>query len=145
MSTPRQAQFYQIGLEGCYLDCIVHLAEDYTSKYIDLYDVFLKATTDKLIGPDPATGAGACFVYKPDVILSNLTKTWWLLRKEDMTYLCDPAEYEITRYEWQEVGTLHSHFVVTDGAGMILYDPFGKSETVAHGHPVSKRIFQRSV
>jgi hypothetical protein len=133
----RQANFYQIGLSGCYLDCIVHLAEDYTKTYIDLYAVYLKGLVEKTIGAD-------CFVFKPDVILSNLTKTWWTFSKEDLAYLCQPAEYEITRYEWQEPSLLHGHFVVTDGAGLVLYDPFGKSATVVNGKPVSKRIFRRT-
>ena len=38
----------------------------------------------------------------------------------------------------------YSHFVLGDGAGGILYDPLGNSNTVAKGTCVGKRIFERA-
>lgn len=137
MNEPRQFQFYQIGLSGCYMLSIIHIAEDETGHYIDAYQTYLDTNRSGMVGPD-------CFVNDPDVLMSLLTGHKWSMSKETADYVCKPGEREVLRYEWQEVSVLHGHFVVGDGSGKVEYDPFPSCNVVANGKLVSKRIFRRT-
>ena len=134
---PRQKIFSILGEGGCYFLSIVHLAEHVTSKYIDAFAVFLLAMGNGMVKDD-------CFVADPGAVLSFLTQEVWSASKEAAGYQCKPGELEVLRYEWQEVSTLHGHFVAGNGWGAVEYDPYGTSLTVANGKMVSKRIFRRT-
>ena len=136
MNEPRQEQFYQIGRTGCYFESIIHIAEDETGRYIDSYRIYLEMIRSGAIGKD-------CYVFDPDTLMSLLTGKKWAMTKENAAYLCKPGEREVIRFEWQEVSTLHGHFVVGDTKGGIEYDPFPGCNVVANGKVVSKRIFRR--
>jgi hypothetical protein len=133
---PRQKLFRTIGETGCFLLSIIHLAEHITGKYIDAFATYLLALGRGQIGED-------CFVKDAGSILSDLTGNVYNMSKEAAGYQCKPGELEILRYEWQEVSTLHGHFVAGNGWGAVEYDPYGTSLTVANGKMVSKRIFRR--
>jgi len=119
-----------LGGEGCYLLCIVHHGEVASDRYIDPYKTYLDGVGAGWLRED-------CFVVNPEALMELVTGMAWTLHKEDAAYVAAPGELEVQRWEWQEVGVLHGHFVCPD------WDPMGKSLTVANGRLVSKRIFTR--
>jgi hypothetical protein len=135
---PRQKWFHTIGENGCYVLSILHAAERITGQYIDAFAAFMLALSKGLVKDD-------CFVTDPAGLLGYLTGETWSVTKELPGYMCKGGEVEILRYEWQEVGELHGHFVGGNGQGEIEYDPYGESLTVKNGKLVSKRIFRRIV
>lgn len=56
----------------------------------------------------------------------------------DPSYQCGPAEFE--HLCWKN-GKM-KHFTAGNGAGIVTYDPMGRSRTVATGFLESKRIFK---
>lgn len=132
---PRQKYFAQIGESGCYFLSILHLAETVLDKYIDAFAAFLLALQKGQVRED-------CYIVNPSALISDLTGMGWYVSTEAAGYVPHSGELEIIRYEWQEINTLHGHFVVGDGVGRVKYDPYGTSRTVSNGKPVSKRIFR---
>jgi hypothetical protein len=105
------------------------MAEDITGSRIDAVAVFLEAVQRQYMGTD-------CYLVRPERILESMTGTKWTASKESKDYRPAAGEREVLRYERQTVGNLVGHFVLP------YYDPLGKSETVASGQLVSKRIFR---
>lgn len=134
---PRQKWFHVIGETGCYFLSILHAAERITGQYIDAFAAFMMAISKAMVRDD-------CFVTDPAGLLGYLTGEPWAVTKEAAGYQCRGGEVEILRYEWQEVGELHGHFVVGNCLGEIEYDPYGESQTVKNGKLVSKRVFRRT-
>ena len=136
MNEPRQAIFANMGAFGCYLFCIVHLAEQITGKIISDYSALLQGKAQGLIGAD-------CYILDPAGLLAMLTGIRWDFSKEAPEYVAKLGDYIVLRYAWEEkkdgvVFAEHTHFVLAD------WDPFGASQTVKNGSVASKRIFRRA-
>lgn len=136
MSEPRQAIMKALGAEGCYLLSIVYIAEKILKERVDAVELYIAAEFSKVIQPD-------CFVNDPGKLMQMMVPGKWQMHKEPMAYKPMDDEYEITRYERSTPAGLLNHFVVTDGAGNVVYDPLGGSLCVQFGKPVSKRIFRK--
>lgn len=84
-----------------------------------------------------------CYILDPGKVLSLAVGGSWNVRHESAGYLPTSDEWEILRYERKTTSTTYAHFVVGDGRGQVAYDPLDKSQTVALGELVSKRIVKR--
>jgi len=63
--------------------------------------------------------------------------------KRDANYVCNNDEYEILDYFNKRTG--YTHFVLGDGKGKCMIDPFPGSRTVREGDVRSKRIYKKVV
>lgn len=136
MSSPRQKICEAIGAEGCYFLCIVWVAEHLLKERVDVVELYEAATYTNVMGED-------CFVNDPAKLMKMMVPGDWVMAKYGVSYEPKEDEYEITRYERKVTGADLAHFVVTDGAGGVVYDPLGESLCVKLGRPVSKRVFRR--
>lgn len=137
-----------IGKTGCYFLSICKIAELVSLVSVDPLDEYLHAVAAKSLGVD-------CMVNDAGALLSGILRGPWACLKAGpdhelpLEYRCAPREYEVLRYERDvEPGdtsaTERAHFVLGDGSGIIFWDPYGESHTVAVGRVVSKRIFRRA-
>lgn len=153
-NNPKQIEAKILGDKGCYFLSIINSLTRYCEKNneninIDIIGLYEKCTEEEWLGKD-------CFVERPDLIagyilgvpleelreafLKNRKINEVQVEKRPLDYIPAENELEITRYEKDSTGVTFSHFVETRD-GIILYDPYGKSNTVSNGKPVSKRIF----
>ena len=134
MNEPRQFQFYQIGMYGCQLLSMIHIAEGETGTYIDAYQTYLALIRKNLLRTD-------CYLLDHDPVLNSLT--WgkkWVSSLEAPDYVLQSGEHEVQHWIWQEsLSTLHEHYICPD------YDPYGASLTVKNGHMQGKRVYRRVV
>jgi hypothetical protein len=152
-NNPKQIEAKIIGDKGCYFLSIIHSVSNYSSgvedgREVDIIMLYEIALAEKWIGND-------CFVERPDLIAGYILGVpMWVLReaaakgteirqvkvaKRELSYEPAENEIEITRYEKTSTGSTYAHFVETRN-GEVLYDPYGNSNTVSKGSPVSKRI-----
>ncbi|HXK36974.1 MAG TPA: DUF261 family protein [Candidatus Paceibacterota bacterium] len=136
MNTPRQKICKALGEAGCYLLCIVHLAEKILRERIDAEELYEAAEVTEVIEAD-------CFVNDPAKLMKMMVPGNWKMEKYGMAYQLKEGEAEITRYERTTTAGTLTHFVVTDGKGGVTYDPLGDSQCVKLGKPVSKRVFRK--
>lgn len=152
-SKPKQIEAKIIGDKGCYflsiIDGVVTYADAHGKKIsVDIIGLYETCMEEKWL-------ENGCWVERPDLIAgyilgvplerlrSAFEKEMELpevrIAKRQLTYMPADNEIEFTRYEKEEIGVTFSHFVVTRD-GNVLYDPYGNSNTVSKGKPVSKRI-----
>lgn len=135
-SGPTQLHLATLGATGCYFLCLLDLAQEVSVKPIDPLAAYLFCRDKGWIGDD-------CWVKNPEAILSHYTGKTVSVRKEPKGYVALPGEDLIPRYERvvKEPGkeTVLGHFVRVLLNGD-LWDPYGKSETVAHGSVASVRV-----
>jgi len=136
MSRFVQKDFEKIAAEGCYFLSMHHAAEELTARYIDPYEVYLKAIALHYMGED-------CYVTDPAALMQLMTSVKWAVYKEGKSYQPLTGDVEILRFERVETSKTWAHFVLGDGTGAVAYDPYGDSKTVRSGGLVSKRIFRR--
>lgn len=136
MNEPRQALLCRLCEGGCYLLCLVWLAERETGLRIDAVEQYVEAMRRGWCRED-------CYLEEPARIFSAMTGWLWAVHKEGPGYVPETGELEVVRYERPTPGRIWTHFVVGDGAGGVAYDPLGGSRTVAEGQLVSKRILRR--
>jgi len=123
---------------GCYVHCIAKIAwdkggwdaEDLCEHIMSVVDLAIKygILTDTMRVMDPDR---IFLLYGLDVGYTN--------RHESPDRKCKAGEVEILYFE--APGDLQ-HFVVGDGSGNVVWDPYGESKTVRTGKLVSKRIFE---
>jgi len=138
-----------IGKTGCYFLSILRLAEETTLGH---------ARSDPLVEYESALQAGLisedCTVLDAGKLLSHVSGVQWTCFKVGpghslpVEYQCKVGELEVLRYErpiekTDMSSTDRAHFVVGDGLGNLVWDPWGTSHTVTVGSVVSKRIFRR--
>ncbi len=116
MNPPRQKHFLLMGQSGCLLFSMIDVAEGICGCYIDSYLRYKDFLSQGIIKDD-------CYVNDLNRAFSLLTGQIWECTKEEMSYQCKPNEVEITRFEKQGTINLVTHFVHTDGAGLVEYDP----------------------
>jgi hypothetical protein len=132
----RQKILLTLGESGCYLLCMVKIAEDLQGgRRIDAVEKYLECVHQGYCRED-------CFILNPTAIMHYLYGGWWQWKKEEANYKPHGGEFEILRYEWPTPSKIWSHFVLGDGQGGVAYDPLGHSNTVANGDVVSKRILK---
>jgi hypothetical protein len=125
---PRQLIYKLMGDEGCYIFCIVDIAEEVTHERVDASLAYLQGTRKSLIQKN-------CLVSDAAGFLGMLTGRKWVKRYEGPEYLKKVGEYEVQKWKRKAgVGTIE-HFI-REG-----YDPYGGSKTVQEGWLDSKRIF----
>ncbi len=150
---PKQIEAKIIGEKGCYFLSIVNgvlrfLEDKGKTAECDIIRLYEISQEEKWISND-------CFVERPDLIaaymlgvsIDKLRKALLTeseivevkIAKETLDYVPKSNEIEITRYEKESTGVTFSHFVETRN-GEVIYDPYGNSNTVTKGYPVSKRI-----
>jgi len=129
MTLHRQRVLEMLGKFGCYLLCLLKLAERILKKTLNAEIVYGEMLSRGFMDSE-------CFLFRPDLILSALTGRRYTVRKEAADYELKPGEEEVLRYELKvnSMNTL-AHFVLPD------YDPYGESQTRTRGVLVSKRIF----
>jgi len=127
----RQRVFEMLGKFGCYLLCLLKLAERILGKTLNAEIIYGEMLSRGFMDSE-------CFLFRPDLILSALTGRKYTVRKEAADYVLKPGEEEVLRYELKtdSMNTL-AHFVLPD------YDPYGQSVTRTRGFLASKRIFTR--
>lgn len=125
-----------VGETGCYFLSILKLAEFYIGDTIDPIRAYEACMKKGWIDEE-------CFVENAGAIMTAYAGGRWTARHDVMEYVPTGTELEIIRYEWKKTMATLSHFVVGDGSGCLGWDPYGNSETVRNGVPVSKRIFRR--
>lgn len=128
----RQKVMKILGEYGCYFLSLVELAERVTGKRIDAVEAYLDALIKRKTD-------GEATMLDPAAVLSRMAGGTWTVRKEGATYIPKSGEAEVLLFQ----NGAYSHFVLGDGAGGVLYDPLGNSNTVAKGTCVGKRIFER--
>lgn len=123
-----QRDFEKIGAEGCYFLSILASIP----KNIDVYQAYTECIKDGLIKDN-------CFVNDPAAILERYWGGKWVVTKVGPDAQCPENGIEYLYFERPG----HGHFVVGDGYGGVLYDPYGESKTVLVGKMKSKRIAER--
>lgn len=135
MNEPRQKQFLAIGKEGCLFLSLIWHAENETGTYIDAYMTYLNMLARGLILEN-------CYVNDIGKVFSLLMGNGWDCFKQEMDYQRQGMEKEITRMEKRPTPTVTStHFVCTDGAGKVTYDPL--SLDLSTWTPAKKYILRR--
>lgn len=131
-----------LGKGGCYVLCILKLAERLTGRLLDplleFVDAFNRGRVDC-----------AAFVWQAGALLADFTGGAWVVLKAGdgadsmgraydlpLSYVAQLGELEIDRYELEGAP---GHFVIADG-----WDPWGDSRAVREGRLVSRRIFRRT-
>jgi hypothetical protein len=132
---PRQKIMLHLGESGCYLLCLVKIAEELRTKRIDAVATYLDCVKYNLCRDD-------CYILDPAAIMHLLYGGRWSFKKEGENYKPHGGEFEILRYEWATPARIWSHFVLGNGERGVAYDPLGYSNTVARGEVVSKRILK---
>lgn len=133
---------YFIGKWGCYFLCILRLAEKAMVKLLDPFYYYILAVHNRYM-------RDTCFVDKPGELLASIVGGEWVVLKAGngldsagrpydlpLAYVLQPGEFEVDR--WEKSGDPEGHFILPDG-----WDPYGKSQTVANGKLVSRRIFRK--
>lgn len=132
-----QKDLERIGKDGCYFLSIVAAIEQWIGIYLDIHLVYTNCLAAGFIKEN-------CYVNFPDKIATAyIGGGEWEAEKTGMDYKTKESEIEILRYERTEGMDTFAHFVLGDGLGGVLYDPYGASLTVRLGKPVSKRILRR--
>ena len=126
-----------LGDEGCYFLSLLHVAERVSGKDIDPARAYVACRDEGLIRVD-------CFVNDPPEVLARYAGGGWTVRKEPANYQCLKDEIEILYFERVSPGVIYPHFVVGDGNGKVLWDPWKGSLTVSAGQLKSKRICWRA-
>jgi len=119
---------------GCYFLSLLHIA----GRDNDAIGLYKQAVSVGAIHED-------CYVEAPGRLLSLAAGGAWSVRHEGAGYVLAPDEIEILRFERRATTKTYAHFVVGDGRGHCAYDPLDKSQTVALGALVSKRIIKREL
>lgn len=127
---PVQKDFERIGAEGCYFLSLVKAAEEITGRYLDAYQVYLRAIDMGYMKED-------CYLQRPEMILAMMTGGVWTVTKEGPDYKARPGEVVVERYERKTTTETFAHFVLP------AYDPYGDSRTRREGKKVSTRVFRR--
>jgi hypothetical protein len=134
-----------IGAEGCYYLSILELARRVTGIVPDpiaLYDTFTQRRNKEgtfFMAPD-------CFVNDPVGIFEYCTglERTMFFKTPDLSFAFQPGDLACIRYEWKTTGSTKSHFVCANEEGTINWDPYGISQTVRFGQPMSYRVFRRA-
>jgi len=122
----------RIADSGCYFLSILHLA----SRENEAIGYFRQALSVKVMEDD-------CYILDPAKLLELTAGGKWSVEHKPANYQTASDEYEILRFERKATTKTYAHFVVGDGRGQVAYDPLDRSQTVAQGKLVSKRIFKR--
>jgi len=131
MKEPRQRVMSEVGEEGCYLLCIVDIAEEVLKERIDAVVAYLDGIERGFVQEN-------CLMTNAAGFLEMLTGVKWEKRYESATYVKKDGEFEVQKWQRKSgVGTV-DHFKRE------IYDPYGDSRTVREGYLESKRIFARA-
>lgn len=125
-----QKDLERIGAEGCYFLSIIKAAEEIIGRYVDAYQVYIRALDMGHMKED-------CYLVRPEAILSMITGGLWTVTKEAADYKSRPGEIVVERYERKTPSGDLAHFVLPH------YDPYGDSRTRREGQLVSTRVFRR--
>jgi len=121
----------EVGEEGCYLLCIVDIAEEVLKERIDAVVAYLDGIERGFVQEN-------CLMTNAAGFLEMLTGVKWEKRYESATYVKKDGEFEVQKWQRKSgVGTV-DHFKRE------IYDPYGDSRTVREGYLESKRIFARA-
>jgi len=122
--------------EGCGLVCLFFIAFDRAGRKVtieELLEYYHDMVANGVIRED-------CYINHWGDALAFLGIPNFYVGWETPAYQCKRDEVEILQFLNPANG--FKHFVVGDGAGNVVFDPIGKSRTVAVGHLFSKRIFR---
>jgi len=133
-----QRDYERIGAEGCYLLSLIKAGERLTGRYIDAYEIYIRAHAVGAINEK-------CYVYDPAAIMALMLGGRWAVEKQTADYRSRPGEIVVLRYEREErikdKTEVYSHFVLATQDGIdVAVDPYGDSRTVREGRLVSKRV-----
>ena len=121
---------------GCYYISLVNLASLITGKEFTAKQII--ESWNKDYNEKDTDIESSCL--NPVGILKEYGVTATFLGPQDKFYQCKENEYEILEYF--NIKTLIVHFVLGDGKGNVLFDPYPNSNTVKNGVLRSKRIFK---
>lgn len=124
-----QHEFEMIGRYGCYMLCLIKASGKNVDDALTYYRLFknMRWIDDE------------CYVKDPSSILSYLTNEDYSVKKSTIKENADV----VIEYWYNKTTRLH-HFVLRQKNGE-LWDPLGKSNTVANGEIESYRIFHKEV
>lgn len=129
----KQKAAQRIGEEGCYFLSLIFVAEQELKRDIDALAIYGRGVGEGWMRED-------CYMERPGEMMRSLLGVPCSVRKShDFSERIGPNEWDIWRYERETAGATYCHFAVVS-EGVILYDPLGSSETIAHGKPASRRI-----
>lgn len=98
-----------IGDYGCYLLCLIDVAEEYLGKELDKIDVIEKSIDRGYVtfNRDNYADSDNFYVKEPCEIMKMITGKNWEVRKEDWFYTPSKGEYVI---EFWSINTYQGHF-----------------------------------
>lgn len=133
-----QRDYERIGAEGCYLLSLIKAGERLAGRYIDAYEIYIRAHAAGAIDE-------SCYVYDPAAVMALMMGGRWAVEKQTADYRPRPGEIVVLRYEREErspSGTkTYAHFVLATQDGLaVAFDPYGDSRTVREGKLISKRV-----
>ena len=131
MKEPRQRVMSEVGEEGCYLLCVVDIAEEVLRERIDAVVAYLDGVEKGCVREN-------CLMTKSEGFLEMLTGVPWTKRYESATYVKKNGEFEVQKWQRKSGSGTVDHFKREN------YDPYGDSRTVREGFLESKRIFSRA-
>jgi hypothetical protein len=121
----RQKAFLSMGKEGCLFFSLVWQAEQQSGAYVDAYLSYLHFRTTRLLSGLPCIEEN-CYVNDIGAVFSALLSQRWTCEKRDVATQTASDELEITRVEKASSPTVTAtHFVCTDRARNVVYDPIG--------------------
>lgn len=126
----------EVNKEGCGLVSLFYLAFDHAGRKAtieELLEYYYDMVNNGVIRKD-------CYINHWGDALAFLGIPNFYVGWESPSYVCKSDEAEILQFFNPLNG--FKHFVVGDGMGNVIFDPIGKSRTVAVGRLLSKRIFR---
>lgn len=120
-----QKKCEQIGKSGCYFLTLltsVGVSDQYVIKYYDI------AVNNKIMDSD-------CYIIDPEELLRLVTgRKYKVVKSDTLDYKAD-----IIIAKWKTA--THEHFVLMNKENVVIYDPYGDSNTVKNGYIDSYRLF----
>ena len=126
----------EVNKEGCGLVSLFYIAFDRAGRKAtieELLEYYRDMVENGIIRKD-------CYINSWGDALAFLGIPNSYVGWETPSYICKRDEVEILQF--LNPSNQFKHFVVGDGNGKVVFDPIGKSRTVAVGHLFSKRIFR---
>lgn len=129
---------------GCFVCSILRLAEDIRGKKFgatEAYSVYLAAMQTGIVQKEEwkdGKEKDGCTVYDPDALLKLAGGQGKFRKVDGASYQCAANEKQILLFH--NPGTGVYHFVVGDGKGNVVWDPYERSKTVREGKIVSQWV-----
>lgn len=133
-----QTLLQEAGESGCYFFCLVHVAERFLQKSIDVVELMNKGIEKGavLYNKHDANDNDNFFIQNPELLLKLATGAKWTVRYESKDYKADVHEFVINRWERKATGKTYAHFDTSDFHPIAI----NHCNTILYGAIVSTRV-----